>query len=158
MTDTTPLTVYQYDRNNQNWVLSSPQEIQSGLEPEIEIISSENKTLVVTIGLSGIVNLEDVKAVIAEQKFDLFNIKIDDPRPDRVLYADDVEVIKKLFYENVFKLHVTNKYKDLHLFYAGPAGLAVELGRCINESMWPYVHLYNYEGRNEPKYQFAFKI
>jgi hypothetical protein len=158
LTDTTPLTVYQYDRNNQNWVLSSPQGIQSGVKPEIEIITNGSKSLVVTIGLSGSVELNEVEDVIPDKDFDLFSIKIDDPRPDRVLYSDDVEVIKQLFYETVLTVHTSNKYKDLHLFYAGPAGLAVELGRCINESMWPYVHLYNYEGRNEPKYQFAFKI
>lgn len=160
ITNTTPVTVYQYDRNAMQWVLSSPEQ-KSVEELDVAVNISENeksKILVVKIGVSGKIHLSDVELVIPDTIYDLLDISISDPRTDRVLFYEEVIKIKNLFDINVQRLKIEHDYKQLHLFYAGPAGLAVELGRCINTSMWPAVHLYNYENRNDPKYQFTFDI
>ncbi|MBY6779961.1 SAVED domain-containing protein [Clostridium botulinum] len=74
----------------------------------------------------------------------------------KVLYTNQVEEIKKNFYK------ITNdyvaEYDEIHLLYAGPAGLAVEIGRCIRKNMWPKVTLYNYRKNNNPSYEKVFSI
>lgn len=159
ITDTTPVTVYQYERSNMVWIHSAPinEEIDDlGLSQYIQVVNS--KKLVVAIGLSGRIYIEDINAVVKETSYDLLQITIDDPRPDRVLFQEHVKQIRDIFRVNVQRLHTEHQYDQLHLFYAGPAGLAVEIGRCINPSMWPVVYLYHYENRNNPKYQLAFTI
>ncbi|MBY0037452.1 hypothetical protein H7U08_12935 [Bacillus cereus] len=46
----------------------------------------------------------------------------------------------------------------MHLFYAGPAGLAIEIGRGINLNIWSEVCLYQYNNRMSPNYQYALSI
>ncbi|SIR67521.1 hypothetical protein SAMN05421578_13112 [Paenibacillus macquariensis] len=50
------------------------------------------------------------------------------------------------------------RFREIHLFYIGPAGLAVKVVRSINSRMWPDVVLYKYNARNVPRYQKTFKV
>ncbi|RKD26475.1 hypothetical protein BEP19_16690 [Ammoniphilus oxalaticus] len=159
ITDTNPVTIYQYDRMSMKWVFDSPE------APHVEDLGltvnrneCSSNQLVVTIGLSGIVHTRDVEAVIPPKKYDSMEIKINNPRPDRVLYREHVSSILSLFREEIYDMITKNGYSEVHLFYAGPAGLAVEIGRCINKSMWPDVYIYNYDNRKNPKYQMAITI
>lgn len=49
-------------------------------------------------------------------------------------------------------------YSEIHLFYAGPAGLAVEIGRLIRETMWPKVFVYNYQNSRTVKYKLKLEL
>ncbi|WP_430536877.1 SAVED domain-containing protein [Brevibacillus laterosporus] len=46
----------------------------------------------------------------------------------------------------------------MHLFFVGPAGLAVEIGRGVNARIWPEVCLYEYSMKQNPRYQHAFSL
>lgn len=45
-----------------------------------------------------------------------------------------------------------------HLFYAGPAPLAVALGGQLNPTMCPQVQLYEYRHREEPPYKPSIRL
>jgi hypothetical protein len=47
---------------------------------------------------------------------------------------------------------------ELPIFYAGPAGLAIEIGRMIRKNMFPAVFLYEYTAKNTQRYELAFVI
>lgn len=161
ISDTVPVTVYQYDRYSQVWVSAAPHHLM-GVLPDLDLkvsyTNAQAKTLTCMISVSYPIHLEDVKAVVKNNDFDLLNISVAQPSVDLVLYREHVSQVVKLFKSNVEKLHEKNRYNDIHLFYAGPAGLAVELGRCINKNTLPYIHLYHYRFRELPRHQFALTV
>ena len=46
----------------------------------------------------------------------------------------------------------------IHLFYAGPSGGAITIGREINPRMNPCVHIYEYSQQAEPRYRLALTL
>ena len=46
----------------------------------------------------------------------------------------------------------------IHLFYAGPTPMAFIIGSYINPTIHPQFTLYNYYGKDSPKYTIAFEI
>lgn len=160
ISDTIPVTVYQYDRYGQVWASAAPSHLKDNLSDLALTTSYTNnqaKTLACVISVSYPVHLEDVKAVV-QPEFDLLNISVAKPSTDLVLYKEHVSQIFREFKSKIEELHEENRYSEIHLFYAGPAGLAVELGRCINKNTWPYVHLYHYRFREMPRHQYALSV
>jgi len=159
-TDTVPLTIYQYDRDNEIWVTDNNQEDTATYDLGLSHVvnqQEENKVLVVTISVSGTVHLEDVEELV-KVPYDHLGISISNPGVKRVLYRDHIKLIRKLFKDKTEELLAVKRYRRIHLFYAGPAGLAIELGRSIHPTMWPEVSLYEYNFRKDPVYQHAFSI
>lgn len=159
ITDTIPIQVFQYDRNTGNWCLYAPdtKELEDlGLTYDLELRNS--KTLIVSLAISSTIQHDDINAMISIGDCDFLEITIREPAIDKVLYKEDVDSVKNCFKSQVERLHQQYRYDEIHLFYAGPAGLAVELGRAINRKMWPEVHLYHYDYRSRPHYQKAFSI
>ncbi len=161
ISDTVPATVYQYDRENQVWVTNAPSDKENlFVSPQIQTqFRSETETskLVVSLSVSALINIKDIEDVVT-QPFDLLEIKIDGPRINRILYREDVLAIQKSFKYSTESHIQSGRYNEIHLFYSGPAGLAVEIGRSINPRMWPEVFLYHFNIRNTPRYQLAFSV
>ncbi|CAM3893705.1 MULTISPECIES: SAVED domain-containing protein [Paenibacillus] len=158
LSDTVPLTVYQYDRESGFWVNNAPSWIVlEELAPTSSFTGNGSKELIVTVSISDTITDEDVYTVLGEQ-MDRYDIAIKDPHVKRLLYSEQVQQIQKLFKDEIEVLHRQKKYSLIHLFYSGPAGLAIELGRCINQNMWPEVALYEFKYRESPRYQRAFNI
>lgn len=161
LTDTIPVTVYQYDRIKEHWVSGIE---KSGVEKVIDLGIEVNEQmgkstdLVVTMSVSAPINSEDVLQVMGCNDWDSIDISIVEPEINKVLYREHVEQLKNVFKRSVEKANQVGRYQKVHLFYAGPAGLAIELGRCINPTMWPEVNLYHYESRQVPRYQYAFSV
>jgi hypothetical protein len=159
ITDTIPIQVFQYDRNTGNWVLYAPdtKDLEDlGLTYDLKLRNS--KTLTVSLAVSSTIHHDDINAMIPIDDCDFLEITIREPGIDKVLYKEDVDSVKNCFKSQVERLQQQHRYDEIHLFYAGPAGLAVELGRAINRKMWPEVHLYHYDYRSRPHYQKAFSI
>lgn len=158
LSDTVPLTVYQYDRESKYWVNKIPTKIElEELAPSTSFVDNESKELVVTISISGIITQEDVHVILGKDK-DQFNIVIENPHSTRLLFSEQVQEIQKKFKGEVEALHLQKKYDLIHLLYTGPAGLAIELGRSINKNMWPEVAVYEYKYRENPRYHYALTI
>lgn len=47
---------------------------------------------------------------------------------------------------------------EWHLFYAGPAPLAVSIGQQLNPTMYPAVQLYEYRHKKSPKYKPSIRL
>jgi hypothetical protein len=45
-----------------------------------------------------------------------------------------------------------------HLFYAGPAPIAVAIGQQINPTMYPPVQLYEYRHKETPRYRSSIRL
>lgn len=156
LTDTVPYSIYQYNREKGLWVSDNPgvnKEIVLNVKKGIK----ECDELAVLVSISGVVRMKSVEEVLGDN-FDFLSIEVDDPDVKRVLYREDVVNIQaKLKYE-VEKLMQQQDYNKIHLFYAGPAGLAIEIGRGINPKIWSEVCLYEYNKRWTPRYQYALSI
>ncbi|HFJ9249432.1 HNH endonuclease [Bacillus anthracis] len=161
ISDTIPVSIYQYDRQNGIWVYDTPCDEKSSIEaisPNIQINEKESKVLAISVSLSAPVHLDDINAVLTTEDYDHLDIGLQTPKVDAILYNEQVKNIQQIFKSTVESLNNKNRYDEIHLFYAGPAGLAVEIGRSINKNMWPFVNLYHYQYRESPRYQWAFKI
>ena len=156
LTDTVSYSIYQFDREKGFWVSENPglnKDIMLAVKKEIK----ECDELAVLVSISGYVKMNSVKEVLGEE-FDSLCVEVDDPDVKKVIYKEDVVNIQaKLKYE-IEKLMQQQDYNKIHLFYAGPAGLAIEIGRGINPKMWSEVCLYEYDKRWTPKYQYALSI
>lgn len=158
VSDSVPVEIYQYDRSSQTWVRSENNgQIFEQTEVNVNFNQSESNILVITMEISSRIRKSDI-AEILDQSYNHVNISVGEPKIDAILYNKDVIKIKEKFREQVLYLQQKYDFKEIHLFYAGPAGLAVELGRCINEEMFPHLHLYHFKQRESPKYHHAFVI
>ncbi|MNN13131.1 hypothetical protein D3C81_1261520 [compost metagenome] len=160
ISDTVPATVYQYDREQEIWVTNKPRDSQ---QAQVLILDSpltskdDSNILVVAVSVSALIDSKDINEVI-DVPFDLLEVKIENPEIDKVLYREDLKLIQKYFRKSVETQLQKKRYREIHLFYSGPAGLAVEVGRSINSRMWPDVVLYQYNARSVPRYQKTFKV
>lgn len=153
ISDRLNVSILQYDRDNGDWVHFKDNHIQS-LNPYSTWKSSELESdqIIVSVSVTGNVKESDIIAATKIESFDYLAIKIDNPEVDSVLYAEHVKEIVGVLQKDLRKKVDLKAYKELHLFYAGPAGLAVEIGRVISLSMFPKVHLYNYQYQWDPRY------
>lgn len=156
LTDTVPYSIYQFNRETQLWVSNNP-----GSDKNFTLTVSkeikENLELAVLISVSGLVRLKSVEETLGND-FDFISFEVDDPGLKRILYKEDVVNIQSKIKEGVEKLLQKYDYEKIHLFYAGPAGLAIEIGRGINPNIWCEVYVYQYNNRTNPKYQYALTI
>ena len=156
LTDTVPYSIYQFNRETQLWVSDN-----SGTNKDLSLTVSqqikENQELAVLVSVSGIVKLKSVEEILGND-FDFISFEVDDPGLKRILYREDVVNIQSKIKDDVEKLFQKYDYEKIHLFYAGPAGLAIEIGRGINPNIWCEVYLYQYNNRKKPKYQYALTV
>jgi hypothetical protein len=160
ITDTVSFVVYQFDRERQVWVAESPigSNVIDDLGLNCEVTKRNGKSLAITVSVSGTVRQVDVEAALPNTVFDQLDIRISNPGLKRVLFREQVQVIQRTLKDNVESLIQTGDYEKIHLFYAGPAGLAVEIGRGINPRIWGEVCLYQYSVQQTPRYQYAFSL
>ncbi|RBP20664.1 MULTISPECIES: SAVED domain-containing protein [Bacillus] len=95
---------------------------------------------------------------VLDKEFDVISFELDEPGLKRVLYKNDVINIQEIIIDDIERLLQQNDYKKIHLFYAGPAGLAIEIGRGINLNIWSKVCIYQCNNRMSLKYQYPFFI
>ncbi|HDR4442747.1 MULTISPECIES: SAVED domain-containing protein [Bacillus cereus group] len=156
LTDTVPYSIYQFNRETGLWVSAN-----LGENKNITLTCSKDvkecDELAVLVSISGIVKIKSVEEVL-EKEFDVISFEINEPGLKRVLYKEDVVNIQAKIKDEIEKLLQRQDYSKIHLFYAGPAGLAIEIGRGINPNIWSEVYLYQYNNRMNPKYQYALSI
>mgnify|MGYP001155638020 CR=1 FL=1 len=138
------------------WVSDHPLQ-KRGVSLNSSFDINEQGELAVLVSVSGKVNLRHVKEVLGEE-FDSVSFEIASPDVKAVLYKQDVSYIQSEIKREVEKLLQEQDYEKVHLFYAGPAGLALEIGRGINPNIWPKVYSYQHSVRSKPRYQYALTI
>lgn len=153
--DNNNIKIYQFD-DNEKWILDSDSAEEISLAIDYTENNPTTKKLIVVLEISRRIKNEDIDVYISTEENSVLRFTIDDPKRYKVIYESQVKDVKRKFRSETEKY--IYDYDEIHLFAAMPAGLSVEVGRCILKSMWPEVHLYNYRRKNDPSYQFAFSI
>lgn len=145
--DSPNIKIYQYSENEGNWVFD---EKDDNISVKENFINSSNDTLAVALEVSSEVKQEDITQVI-KKEYDLLSFKIDNPRLGYLNYRNDVLRIKNIIKNKLDSIY--NKYEEIHLFVAAPAGMCIEIGRIIRESMYPDTYTYNYNRDDKIHYK-----
>lgn len=152
--DNQNIKIYQYFENENRWVFDELDD-EIGINSNIKTNGSGSKKLAVAVSISGLVENKDIEAILGND-YDLLSVGIDNPRLSLLNYRADVlraKMVIKSELDNLF-----NKYDEIHLFLAAPAGLCIEVGRIIRENMYPSTYIYNYERSSEPRYIKVFNL
>ena len=145
-------TIFQYARFQETWIYLNCDEINPKIN--INYAASGNRILALSIAISTEINISDIQNAMADvDNYDLFSFDIDGPHiPGNPLNHNDVMVIARTIFEKVCP--VANRYSDIHIFASVSAGLAIEIGRIIQQSIFPTIHLYNYDR----SYKYCYSI
>lgn len=132
------ITIHQFNRATQSWVLSGETWGSKLDKPIIEI--NDNNAIVVSISTSYQIEKKQIEATMGDKIYDYIGLKTDKIEPGYPLYSKDVDDILK----NIISImnSYVNKYDEIHLFAAIPAGMAVELGRRMLKTVYSNVHTY----------------
>lgn len=132
------ITIHQFDRSIQSWILSGETWGAKLDKPIIE--TNDNKAIVVSISTSYQIEKKQIEATMGDAMYDYISLKTDKIEPGYPLCSKDVDDISK----NIISImnSYVNKYDEIHLFAAIPAGMAVELGRRMLKTVYSNVHTY----------------
>ncbi len=119
------IIVHQYNRASQTWVLNENNE--NIVLEELKYNISNNKVLAVAISTAFIVEEAQINKILHDKSFDLVQFKTNVICPGYPLYKSDVDAILDKIMD--FLDSKVNKYNEIHLFAAIPAGMALEFGR-----------------------------
>ena len=132
------ITIHQFDRASQSWVLSGKSQGTKLEEPIIE--KSNNKAIAISISTSYLIERKQIEKAMGEKMYDYIGFKTEKIEPGYPLYSKDVDdTVKSII--SVMNSNV-NKYGEIHIFAAIPAGMAVELGRQMLRTVYSNIHTY----------------
>ena len=132
------ITIHQFNRTSQSWVLTG-ESWEAELEDPI-IEKSNNKAVAISISTSYLIERKQIEEAMGETPYDYIGFKTDKIEPGYPLYYKDVDDIVKSII-SVMNSYV-NKYDEIHLFASIPAGMAVELGRRMLRTVYSNIHTY----------------
>ena len=104
------------------------------------------------------VNEDEIYEVLRD---DIKSITISTDNPDRTWLKYKEQLLEfQIKYTRLIDtiVQLYPALRKIHLFYAGPAPMAFTIGSYINPTIHPEFILYNYFGKDSPKYTRAFKI
>ena len=135
------IIIHQYDRYIPQWVTSEKDE---GIDCKINLNTNGNKALVVKISCSGIVQNNMINEALPGLEYDLLDIESTNPKPGMPLYRKDILRIVKKTFDELNKIVISNNYNFIHMFAAVPAGMAVEIGRNMMQTMYDNIVTYQF--------------
>ncbi len=134
------LIIHQNDRDADRWVYRD-----SETSPEVSQKKEMNdaKDLVVSISTSMPVNRDQINRSISFTKYDYIEFKTQSIELGQPLYNNDVESVAKAITDSLNSK--ASDYDSIHIFAAIPAGLAVEIGRRLLQSIHKNIHTYEFK-------------
>ena len=132
------ITIHQFDRATQSWVLSGESWEAKLEEPIVE--KSNNRAVVISISTSYPIERKQIETVMGDALYDYIALKTDKIEPGYPLYSQDVDEMADSII-SIMNYNI-NKYDEIHLFAAIPAGLSVELGRRMLRTVYGNIHTY----------------
>jgi hypothetical protein len=151
---------FELNRATRQWDLLS----QRGAFPPLAIDGLPDRVrrapgdAVLRISVSYRVDPEDVAAVVPNPLASI-HLRLHEPRLDAVTTLEQVDHYAGAFRRVLDKIHKCLPGAErLHVFYAGPVALALNLGRHISPTVDPLVLVYNYTRRATPRYAWAYAI
>ncbi|EJT5919203.1 MAG: SAVED domain-containing protein [Clostridium perfringens] len=150
--DSPNVKIYQYIENEEMWVLD---EKDDNIALEESFIDMNSDVLAVALQVSSEIKQEDIDQVMVKN-YDLLSFKVDNPKLSYLNYRNDVLRVKSIVKNNLDSIY--SRYKEIHLFIAAPAGLCIEIGRIIRDSMYPDTFIYNYNRSDEIHYKKVWNL
>lgn len=135
------LIIHQNDRDADRWVYKNS-ETFSGVSISSKDIGAA-KELVVSISTSMLVNRDQINRSITFSKYDYIEFRTLNIELGQPLYNNDVELVAKGITDNLNS--IASDYNSIHIFAAIPAGLAVEIGRRLLQSIHKNIHTYEFK-------------
>lgn len=131
------IIVHQRDRDSGEWVYSEKDE---GIDCVIDEKLIGEHALAIAISCSFEVQEKQIASVLRKKKYDLLDVKASTIAPGFPLYhADVMRIVKKLFRR---LNEIITHYEEVHIFAAIPAGMAVEIGRNMLQSVYSNIATY----------------
>lgn len=114
--------------------------------------------VVVKVGISFRVHQEDVAEVIPEPLASI-ELALNAPRLDSVTSEAQLRLYAQTFRQVMDTIHEQfPRAIGIHVFYAGPPSLAFLCGQWISKTIHPRVVVYNFVGKDRPKYSWGIDI
>ena len=132
------IIIHQFDRKSESWVLGEKFD-NITLDPPC-YQSNGNSCLVVAISTSFEVKKSQIDEVMGQTLYDYVHFKTTKVSAGCPLYEGNVNDILNQIMN--FLDSKMNDYKDMHVFAAIPAGMAVEFGRRMLKSVYSNIHTY----------------
>lgn len=136
----TKLYIHQYERDADKWVYA---ESSDGISITHSACLNDNQILAVIISTSFSIAPASVSEALSGKEYDCLTFKSSRIGPGYPLYHDDVDAVVQEITSVLNPL--ANNYSEVHVFAAIPAGLAVELGRCLLKSVYKNVFTYQFQ-------------
>lgn len=133
--------IYQYDRNKNLWVDNS---LSPTPKYEIEWVRKhrliKSKKLIIKISTSSEIQHRQIDISLKDDVLELSLVKKTLGQP---LYSNHYREMLNALFSQINS--IVSRYKEIHIYAAVPAGMALEIGRQIQKGVYPEVHLYNYK-------------
>jgi hypothetical protein len=160
LSDRVEVRLFQYDRDRSTWRWQEGQRgdadfIVQGIP---ETPTEEPLDVVVRVSLSATIARADTREVVPG---DAVEVDIRVGAPDVTWLRDAEQLVE---FGQVFRgvlgdiARAVPNARTVHLFYAGPTGGAITIGRAINPRMVPPAQTYQYDRRSEPRYRPAILL
>ncbi|MFZ7243371.1 SAVED domain-containing protein [Avibacterium avium] len=154
--DRYPITVFDYDRNNEKWK-EIKEIVNPDFAPNIYIENNGNNSgdSIISIGVSYPINEDEIQSNFPD--YPISKIAIE---PININNHWDITFQKELqskFFELAQKLAASGT-KTIHLILAAQNSVSFNLGRCYDNRNLPEIIVYQYEKGNEIKYPWGVKM
>lgn len=156
LSDRVDVLPFQYDRERRTW---SWDENRTSYDDDIllEGIPSERVIgqvdAIVRVSLSASIGRGDTVAVAGDCPIQI-DVSVADPNVAWLCHSAQLTAVERTFREVLRELNrLVPDCAKIHLFYAGPTGGAIAIGRAINPKMNPAVALYEYTRTRTPRYE-----
>lgn len=155
-----PLNFFEHNRRNGKWELLK--EDADGPELSIEglpdRINSASGAVTLRLSISYEIT-SDIIAGLVPHPLAEIHLRLPQPHLDPITSDKQLQVYSAAFRTVLDAIHhyLPNTH-SIHLFYAGPACLALNLGRQISKTIHPRMLVYNYLAQANPPYQWGLDI
>ncbi len=154
------LRFFEHDRHARTWKELDAEEnfpvlTLAGMPPAP---LADRGEVIVRVSISYLVTSDAIAGLIANPIASL-HLAIDLPKIDAVTSAAQLKNYSVQFRAMLDEIH--NKLPNtqcIHLFYSGPASLAVNFGQQISRTIHPPIIAYNYYWQDNPCYSWGLKI
>ncbi len=160
--NTNTFDVFQYHSDQNTWKWKPIKEGEANQEFfHLEIPEDKEPSITevaFSISISGTVNEDDIYEVLGNNII-ITAIRVENPYRNWLKYKEQLLEFQTKYTMVIDKIiQLFPNLKKIHLFYVGPTPMAIVIGSCINPTMHPQFVLYNYFGKDSPKYTRAFDI
>ena len=156
-----PVHFFEHNRTTHRWDYLH----RSGDYPQIriaglpDVVSLERGDVIVRISISYLVTSTAIEGIVTNPIASL-HLSINEPKRDSATSMSQIEQYSVVFRDLLDEIHkLLPNTERVHVFYAGPVALAVNLGRQISNTIHSRIIVYNYSpADNPPGYAWGLEI